>query len=136
MARRRVTEAAAVAASKLIGRGDEKAADAFLERLPITTHVALRGDPGRNRSLGHGRRHLRSLAAAGLTHVHLLPAFDIATVPEYRTDQVEVDDAELAAQPVAAVSEALAGVAPVPQRLERDAGREPPRAPTQFRVKF
>jgi len=32
-------------------------------------------------------RHLRSLAGAGLTHVHLLPAFDFATVPDRRADQ-------------------------------------------------
>jgi pullulanase len=32
-------------------------------------------------------RHLRSLADAGLTHVHLLPAFDFATVPDRRSDQ-------------------------------------------------
>ena len=31
-------------------------------------------------------RHLRSLAEAGLTHVHLLPSFDIATVNENRGD--------------------------------------------------
>ncbi len=30
----------------------------------------------------HGTRHLRALAQAGLTHVHLLPAFDIATIEE------------------------------------------------------
>jgi pullulanase-type alpha-1,6-glucosidase len=30
----------------------------------------------------HGTRHLRSLAQAGLTHVHLLPSFDIATIEE------------------------------------------------------
>jgi len=30
----------------------------------------------------NGMQHLASLAAAGLTHVHLLPAFDIATVNE------------------------------------------------------
>ncbi|MBZ0268538.1 pullulanase-type alpha-1,6-glucosidase, partial [bacterium] len=33
---------------------------------------------------GYGRAHLRRLADAGLTHVHLLPAFDIATVNEDR----------------------------------------------------
>jgi len=32
-------------------------------------------------------RHLRSLAEAGLTHLHLLPAFDFATVPDRRADQ-------------------------------------------------
>jgi pullulanase-type alpha-1,6-glucosidase len=34
---------------------------------------------------GNGRRHLRRLADAGLTHVHLLPTFDIATVNEDRS---------------------------------------------------
>jgi pullulanase len=33
----------------------------------------------------HGTRHLRALARAGLTHVHLLPAFDIATIEEDRS---------------------------------------------------
>ncbi|GIF21355.1 pullulanase-type alpha-1,6-glucosidase [Actinoplanes tereljensis] len=32
-------------------------------------------------------RHLRSLGDAGLTHLHLLPAFDFATVPDRRADQ-------------------------------------------------
>ncbi len=31
-----------------------------------------------------GMRHLRALAAAGLTDIHLLPIFDLATVPEQR----------------------------------------------------
>ncbi|MEM7586780.1 MAG: pullulanase-type alpha-1,6-glucosidase [Acidobacteriota bacterium] len=43
-----------------------------------------------------GVRHLRKLARAGLSHIHLLPAFDIATVPERREDQVELDFDELA----------------------------------------
>ncbi|WP_067498555.1 pullulanase-type alpha-1,6-glucosidase [Actinoplanes sp. TFC3] len=34
-----------------------------------------------------GMRHLRMLADAGLTHVHLLPAFDFATVPDRRSEQ-------------------------------------------------
>ncbi|MEV4756253.1 pullulanase-type alpha-1,6-glucosidase [Micromonospora sp. NPDC049559] len=34
-----------------------------------------------------GMRHLRSLAEAGVTHLHLLPAFDFATIPEHRADQ-------------------------------------------------
>jgi pullulanase len=34
-------------------------------------------------------RHLRSLADAGLTHLHLLPAFDFGTVPDRRADQAE-----------------------------------------------
>lgn len=36
-----------------------------------------------------GTRHLRSLAEAGLTHVHLLPAFDFATVREDPADREE-----------------------------------------------
>jgi len=39
-----------------------------------------------------GRDHLQSLATKGLTHVHILPAFDFATVKENRADRVEVDD--------------------------------------------
>ncbi|MGB5098508.1 MAG: DUF3372 domain-containing protein, partial [Porticoccaceae bacterium] len=39
-----------------------------------------------------GRNHLQELASAGLTHVHILPAFDFATVPEDAADRVELDD--------------------------------------------
>ncbi|GGY48965.1 pullulanase-type alpha-1,6-glucosidase [Parvularcula lutaonensis] len=35
-----------------------------------------------DRPAGRGLRHLRNLARSGLTHVHLLPAFDCATIPE------------------------------------------------------
>jgi pullulanase-type alpha-1,6-glucosidase len=34
-----------------------------------------------------GMTHLRTQAQAGLTHVHLLPVFDFASVPERRADQ-------------------------------------------------
>jgi pullulanase-type alpha-1,6-glucosidase len=34
-----------------------------------------------------GMTHLRSLAEAGTTHVHLLPVFDIASIPDRRADQ-------------------------------------------------
>jgi len=40
----------------------------------------------------NGRLHLQQLAQAGLTHVHILPAFDIATVKENQADRVELDD--------------------------------------------
>jgi pullulanase len=43
-------------------------------------------------------RHLHSLADAGLTHLHLLPAFDFATVPDRRADQA-VPACDLAALP-------------------------------------
>ncbi|MEU4402651.1 pullulanase-type alpha-1,6-glucosidase [Micromonospora orduensis] len=34
-----------------------------------------------------GMTHLRALGEAGVTHLHLLPAFDFATIPEKRADQ-------------------------------------------------
>ncbi len=46
-----------------------------------------------------GMKHLRSLARAGVSHVHLLPAFDFATVPERRVDQKTVDAAALSKLP-------------------------------------
>ena len=46
-----------------------------------------------------GMQHLRSLADAGVSHVHLLPAFDIATVPEDRSTRQEVDRAYLSQLP-------------------------------------
>ena len=39
--------------------------------------------PDPNPELSDGMEHLLALKDAGLTHVHLLPAFDIASVPEY-----------------------------------------------------
>ncbi|MFG3098960.1 pullulanase-type alpha-1,6-glucosidase [Streptomyces sp. NPDC048182] len=45
-----------------------------------------------------GSRHLRELAQAGTSYVHLLPAFDLATVPEKKADQA-VPDCDLAAYP-------------------------------------
>ncbi|KOT96539.1 sulfonate ABC transporter ATP-binding protein [Streptomyces sp. NRRL F-4711] len=45
-----------------------------------------------------GSKHLRELAEAGTSHVHLLPAFDIATVPERKSEQT-APDCDLAALP-------------------------------------
>lgn len=50
------------------------------------------------RSGSTGMQHLRRLARAGLTHVHLLPAFDFATVPERPEDRLE-PDGDLAGYP-------------------------------------
>ncbi|MER5436650.1 pullulanase-type alpha-1,6-glucosidase [Streptomyces sp. NPDC002588] len=53
-----------------------------------TTPVRDRGtylaftDPGSD-----GSKHLRALAKAGTSYVHLLPVFDIATIPERKADQ-------------------------------------------------
>lgn len=38
-----------------------------------------------------GMKHLRKLAEAGTSYVHLLPAFDIGTIPERAADQAEPD---------------------------------------------
>jgi pullulanase-type alpha-1,6-glucosidase len=46
-----------------------------------------------------GTDHLEALAAAGLTHVHLLPSFDIASVDEDKSTWQQPDPAVLAAFP-------------------------------------
>ncbi|MEU9879622.1 pullulanase-type alpha-1,6-glucosidase [Streptomyces phaeochromogenes] len=38
-----------------------------------------------------GSRHLKKLAESGTSYVHLLPAFDIATIPERKADQATTD---------------------------------------------
>ncbi|MEU8348936.1 pullulanase-type alpha-1,6-glucosidase [Streptomyces sp. NPDC048845] len=45
-----------------------------------------------------GMRHLKKLARSGTSYVHLLPAFDLGTVPEKRSDQAQ-PDCDLAALP-------------------------------------
>nr|WP_260408027.1 pullulanase-type alpha-1,6-glucosidase [Planomonospora venezuelensis] len=55
------------------------------------TYAAFTGD-------GAGMKELRGLAEDGLTHVHLLPVFDIATIPERKADRAE-PDCDLAALP-------------------------------------
>lgn len=45
-----------------------------------------------------GMRHLAALADAGVTHLHLLPTFDFATIPERRADQAS-PGCDLAALP-------------------------------------
>lgn len=47
----------------------------------------------------NGMKRLRALAAAGLTHIHLLPAFDIASVNEDKSTWQRVDENALAALP-------------------------------------
>jgi pullulanase len=46
-----------------------------------------------------GMQHLAALAQAGVTHVHLLPAFDIATIEEDRALQTPLPLEQLAALP-------------------------------------
>jgi len=47
----------------------------------------------------NGMQHLRGLAEAGLTHIHLLPAFDIASVDEDKATWQTVDETLLATYP-------------------------------------
>ncbi|MFI6338163.1 pullulanase-type alpha-1,6-glucosidase [Streptomyces sp. NPDC050535] len=47
-----------------------------------------------------GSKHLRELAESGTSYVHLLPAFDIATIPEKKSDQATTD-CDLASYPAA-----------------------------------
>ncbi len=47
----------------------------------------------------NGMAHLRALAEAGLTHIHLLPTFDIATINENKAEWVLPDWDELASYP-------------------------------------
>jgi len=47
----------------------------------------------------NGMQHLKSLADAGLTHIHLLPAFDIASVNEDKSTWQTADPTALAAMP-------------------------------------
>lgn len=50
-------------------------------------------------SNSNGMKRLQTLARAGLTHIHLLPAFDIASVNEDISTWQTVDEAALAALP-------------------------------------
>lgn len=47
----------------------------------------------------NGMKHLAALGQAGLTHIHLLPAFDIASVNEDKSTWKSVDEARLVAYP-------------------------------------
>ncbi|MDX2160239.1 MAG: pullulanase-type alpha-1,6-glucosidase [bacterium] len=47
----------------------------------------------------NGMQHLRALAEAGLTHIHLLPAFDFATTNEIAAEREEIDPRWLALLP-------------------------------------
>jgi pullulanase len=65
--------------------------DATVPEAHRGTYLAFEADSA-------GMRHLRSLADAGLTHLHLLPAYDFASVPDRRSDHA-VPKGDLAALP-------------------------------------
>jgi len=60
-------------------------------------------------SLRHtsGGRHLQKLSRAGMTHVHLLPSFDCASVPEDRSTQATPGDLSVYAPDSAEQQEAI-----------------------------
>jgi len=68
----------------------------------ITDETVPAGERGTYRAFTRtnsaGMRHLRDLASAGLTTVHLLPVFDIATIEERRAAQQE-PNCDLASYP-------------------------------------
>lgn len=57
-----------------------------------TVPAALRGTFRAFNTPGNGTKHLLRLSLAGLTHVHLLPAFDIASVDEDKGTWLETPD--------------------------------------------
>lgn len=57
-----------------------------------TVTPTLRGKYGAfTQANSNGMKHLKALADAGLTHVHVLPAFDIATIEEDASKRAEPD---------------------------------------------
>lgn len=56
----------------------------------------------------NGMKHLAGLAEAGLTHIHLLPAFDIASVDEDKSTWKTVDEAALKALPLDSDQQSIA----------------------------
>ncbi|MCG8418083.1 MAG: pullulanase-type alpha-1,6-glucosidase [Proteobacteria bacterium] len=56
-------------------------------------YTAFTYDGYGGRPLSDGMRHLGVLGLAGLTHIHLLPSFDIATINEDASQRVDLDNA-------------------------------------------
>ncbi|MEM9056601.1 MAG: pullulanase-type alpha-1,6-glucosidase [Pseudomonadota bacterium] len=93
--------------------------------LDSTVPEADRGKYSAFAGSGAGVQHLSALAGAGLTHVHLLPTFDIATVNEDASERVELTDAVdalCAANPAAAMlCESFSGMT-IEQVMAAEAG--------------
>jgi pullulanase len=68
---------------------DFSASDATVPEAKRGTYAAFT-EPNSN-----GMKHLKALQAAGLTHVHLLPVFDLATVNEVKAERKEADPKDL-----------------------------------------
>ena len=101
------------------------------------TYMAFTHSGENGNDLSDGMRHLQQLSDAGLTHLHLLPLNDIASVPESREQRVDINDpferiCEVAGvdgleeacrrygnTPVGEVFEQLAADAPVTTEIQR-----------------
>jgi hypothetical protein len=57
---------------------------------PPQSHPSQAGVAPGERRLSAGLAHLSALRAAGLNHLHLLPTYDFATVPERENEQQRV----------------------------------------------
>ena len=61
----------------------------------IQDETVAEQDRGTFNAFGHfssdGMRHLRRLSYSGLSHIHLLPVFDIATINEEKSEQLSVE---------------------------------------------
>ena len=56
------------------------------------TYMAFTHNGENNRDLSDAMRHIKQLSAAGLTHLHLLPLNDIASIHESRDERVDLSD--------------------------------------------
>ncbi|MFO7846913.1 MAG: pullulanase-type alpha-1,6-glucosidase [Balneolaceae bacterium] len=56
------------------------------------TYMAFSHNGQNGRELSDGMNHLKQLSEAGLTHLHLLPVNDIASIYENRNQRVALDD--------------------------------------------
>ncbi|MCO5576819.1 hypothetical protein L7F22_030639, partial [Adiantum nelumboides] len=72
---------------------DFSIADESVDSLFQGTYLAFTSQTSR------GIKHLKELADAGLTHIHLLPSFDFASVDEIKENWKTVDSRKLAAFP-------------------------------------
>ncbi|POX54807.1 DUF3372 domain-containing protein [Streptomyces sp. Ru71] len=92
----------ALAKPKAVPLRDAQIQELHIRDFSVEDPTVPAGDRGTYRAFtdtgSEGSKHLRELAEAGTSYVHLLPAFDIATIPEKKADQA-TPDCDLAALP-------------------------------------
>ncbi|MCH8566961.1 MAG: pullulanase-type alpha-1,6-glucosidase [Balneolales bacterium] len=71
---------------------DFSALDESVEEQDRGTFMAFTYNGRNSRALSNGMAHLKALRDAGLTHIHLLPVFDITTVIENRENRIDIAD--------------------------------------------